>query len=69
MKVIIHCSDDVEYTIKDFDHFTIMEFLEALNDAELQFIQLDIEGDQVLMNKARIIQVVIKKEAEDVRST
>lgn len=62
MKVIIHASDDVELVIADFDQWTLLSFTEALNDPDITFVQLDIEGDVVHMNKNRIVQVTIKKE-------
>lgn len=62
MKVIIHASDDVELVIADFQDWTLLEFTEALNDPDVAFIHLDVEGDVVYMNKNRIVQVTIKKE-------
>lgn len=62
MKLLFVCSDDVELEIAEFDEWSVLPLVEELNNEDVQFIQLEVEGDQVFMNKDRIIQITIKKE-------
>lgn len=59
MRLQITTADDDTFTIEEFDAATVLDLRDDLDNADRLFVQFEMDGQVVLLNKIQIVSIEI----------